>query len=73
MKILKTEKLNYPRYAEVGDSIRVLFTDELGNSHQLAEQPITQRQKIDTVIIFEISPGEYGLKSGFGAVFGESE
>lgn len=66
MKIIERKSVG-PYHVLPGDTFNVWHEQTL-----LTSTPITQTQIIDTVVVFEIKPGEFGLEARIGAVVGKS-
>lgn len=60
-------------HVEPGDRLICTVEDRATRkSHQFVEK-IGRSQRIDTVVTFDVTTPTLGLKSGIGAIFGESE
>ncbi len=66
-------RTRYNAYVVAGDTFRLSYTDETGVTKEVLSREITAAMEIDTAIVFEVEPGDFGLESGLGGVFGKEK
>lgn len=71
MKIIATRDLSKsPIHLMPGDTIRLSHTDEDGTHREVLQHPINQRMVVDVALVVDVEPGELGLETGIGGIFG---
>ena len=66
---IRTED-TFPRCLTKGDTITVVYVDELGVEHELIQEDIDEPFTMNTVGIFKFKNWA-GMKKGYGGIIGE--